>query len=170
MGGRMALKGKRRKGQLRIVELVVAISMVVSVILLVMHFTRPMRSVYLREVSDLRRLAYNLINNFAEAGVFERILDAALSGDRGWEGRLRIVVVSSLPSGIVFRMEIYRANASASGEVSLERLDTGAIANLDSDRELLEAESVHYTHVCVHDPDRVRGEILYIVLMIGYAG
>lgn len=165
----MALRKRARRGQFRIIELVLAVSMVVTVILLVMHFTRPMRSAYLREVGDLRRLAYNLLNNFAEAGVFERILAAALSGDEGWEGRMRMLVSSSLPPGIVFKMKIYHVKIYADGKIELQPLDSGAISNVNPETKLMEAESVHYTHVCTRDPDSVRGEILYIVLVIGYA-
>ncbi|MEM1568627.1 MAG: hypothetical protein QXI84_09115 [Thermofilaceae archaeon] len=166
----MAVGKRARRGQFRIIELIVAVTMVVTVMLLVAFFTRPIRSPYLREVGDLRRLAYNLLNNFAEAGVFERVLNRTLTGGEGWEGALRMLVASSVPPGIVFKMEIYRASILEDGRVRLERLDSGTIANVDPGVELREGEAVHYTLVCTQDPDRVRGEILYIVLVIGYAG
>ncbi|MEM4680123.1 MAG: hypothetical protein QXL98_04185, partial [Thermofilaceae archaeon] len=75
-----------RRGQIRLIELVLAVFMVVAVIIMVMNFTRPLRSVYLREVSDLRRLAYNLLGNLADAGAFERVVEGAFSGDSTWEG------------------------------------------------------------------------------------
>ncbi|MEM4640660.1 MAG: hypothetical protein QXT93_12370 [Thermofilum sp.] len=159
-----------RKGQFRIIELIIAVTMVVAVMLLVMFFTRPMRSVYLREVADLRSLAYNLLNNFADAGVFERILNSTQNGEKGWEGRLRMLVSSSLPPGLVFRMEIYDVKINEDGTIELKRIDEGAITNMERDTELVEAESVQYTLVCTRDPDSVRGRILYIVLVIGYAG
>jgi hypothetical protein len=62
----------KRKGQIRVIEAVLATFMVVSIILLVMAFTRPLKSVYVRETSDLRRLAYDLLNNMAENNVFEK--------------------------------------------------------------------------------------------------
>lgn len=166
----MALGGRVRRGQFRIIELILAISMLVSVILLIMHFTRPMRSVYLREVADLRKVAYNLLNNLAEAGAFEQIIDAAFKGDMGWEGRMRMLIASSLPVGTVFRMEIHHVIVHKDGRVELQRLDSGVITNVNPDAKLLEAEAVYYTLVCTRGPDRVRGEILYIVLVIGYAG
>lgn len=165
----MAVKTFPRKGQLRVVELTLAVSMIVMTMLLVAFFTRPMRSVYIREVSDLRLLAYNLLNNLAEAGVFERIVGDAVNGDVSWEGRMRMLVASSLPPGIVFKMQVYRVIISNDG-LQLERLGRGAITNMDSSVELRESEAVHFTYVCTGDPDRIRGEILYIVLVIGYAG
>jgi len=164
------LKRLARRGQFRIIELVISITMIISVMLLVMFFTRPMRSIYLREVGDLRRLAYNLLNNLAEAGVFERVFDSARSGDIGWEGRLRMLVAANLPPGLVFRMEIYNVLILGDGTVQLKRLDGGMITNMNPGVDLSESEAVHYTLVCTRDPDSVRGEILYILLVIGYAG
>ena len=160
----------KRRGVARIVELVLATSMVVATIMLMMAFTRPIRSVYVRETSDLRRLAYNVLDNFAEAGVFERVLEPALRGEAGWEGRLRFLVSTNLPPGVLFRMEVYSVSVGADGKVALTRLDKGGVANAESSIAFREAESVQYTYVCVHDPDTMRGRLFYFVLVVGYAG
>lgn len=161
---------RRRKGQFRIVEIVIAVSMVVAIMLLVMYFTRPMRSPYLRETADLRRFAHNLFSQLADAGVFEQIIKDALRGDRSWEGRMRMLVSASLPAGLFFRMEIYEARRTPSGAIEFERLDAGGITNLASGKELAESEAVYFTYVCTRDPDWIRGRILYVVMVIGYAG
>lgn len=159
----------KRKGVTRIIELVLATSMVVATILFVMAFTRPIRSVYLRETSDLRRLAYNVLENFAEAGVFERVLESALGGDAGWEGRLRFLLSTSLPPGVLFRMEVYNVSVGAD-EIKFARLDKGGISNADPGVAFKEAESAYYTYVCVRDPDSMRGRVFLFVLVVGYAG
>lgn len=159
-----------RRGQIRLIELVLAVFMVVAVIIMVINFTRPLRSVYLREVSDLRRMAYNLLGNLADAGLFERIVDGAFTGDNTWEGRMRMVLYSNLPPGIVFSMEIYSVETGGSGLPAMRRLDSGQISNMKPGATLVESESVQYVYVCTRDPDRMRGRILYIVLVIGYAG
>lgn len=167
---------RRRKGQFRIVEIVIAVLMVVAVTLLVMFFTRPMRSPYLRETVDLRRLAHNLLSQLADAGVFELIAAVATADDGAQgdvillEGRIRMLVSASLPAGIFFRMEIYRVERTPTGSINLVQLDRGGITNVAQGIELTESESVYFTYVCVRDPDRVRGEILLIVMVIGYAG
>lgn len=160
----------RSRGQVRLVELVVAVFMVVAFMVLVIFFARPMRSVYLREVSDLRRLAYNLLSDLADSGVFERIVWSAFQSDATWEGRMRMVASASLPAGVLFRMEIYEVRQLAGGTVGLVRLDRGGITNVEPGVELLESEAAYYTYVCVRDPDEMRGKMLYIVLVIGYAG
>uniref|UniRef100_A0A7J3X8L4 Uncharacterized protein n=1 Tax=Thermofilum pendens TaxID=2269 RepID=A0A7J3X8L4_THEPE len=165
----MALR--RRRGVTRIAELVLATSMVVAVVLFVMFFTRPIRSAYLRETSDLRRLAYNVLDNLAEAGVFERVLGSALAGDVGWEGRLRFLVSSSMPPGVLFRMEVYSVSFdTGTGTVAFTRLDRGGVSNAELSVSFKEAESVYYTYVCTRDPDSMRGRVFYFVLVVGYAG
>jgi len=160
----------KRKGVTRIIELVLATSMVVATIMFMVAFTRPIRSVYVREVSDLRRLAYNVLDNLAEAGAFERVLESALRGDAGWEGRLRFLVSTSVPHGVLFRMEVYSVLFSANaGGFELVRLDRGGVTNAGPGIAFREAESVLYTYVCVHDPDSMRGRIFYFVLVVGYA-
>lgn len=161
----------KRKGVTRIIELVLAASMVVATIMFVIVFTRPIRSVYMREVSDLRRLAYNVLDNLAEAGAFERVLESALRGDVGWEGRLRFLISTSVPHGILFQMEVYYISfgTGASG-FELVRLDKGGVTNADPGIAFAEAESVLYTYVCVRDPDSMRGRVFYFVLVVGYAG
>lgn len=160
----------RRRGVTRVIELVLATSMVVATVVFVMAFTRPIRSAYLRETGELRWLAYNVLNNLAEAGAFERVLEPALKGEAGWEGRLRFLVSASLPPGVLFRMEVYNVTVSADSRVELVRLDRGGVANVDPGVAFREAEAAHYTYVCVRDPDSMRGRIFYFVLVVGYAG
>jgi len=51
-------------------------------------------------------------------------------------------------------------------------LDNGRITNLENSDEakFTEAESVSYTYVVVGEPDKVRGMVLYIVLVLGFRG
>jgi len=162
----------RRGGQTRVIELLLATFMVVAVIVMVMSFTRPLKSVYIRETSDLRRLAYNLLNNMAEAGVFERVVvPAVYSGSSGWNDTLNFFIMSSLPPGLVYYMRISRLDFDyTSGTVSVTPL--GHVANPPDffSKPLYEAESIKYTYVCVGDPDSARATVLYVELVIGYSG
>ncbi|ABL78319.1 hypothetical protein [Thermofilum pendens] len=164
----------RRRGQVRIIEAVLATFMVVAIILLVMSFARPLRSVYVRETSDLRRLAYNLLNNMADNGVFEKTLanlnPSAAQGGGCTLYDLAMMATASLPPGILFRMDVYRVDFDVSaGNTSLVWL--GCASNYDTNTtRLVESEPVSYTYVCTGDPDSVRGTALYILLTIGYSG
>ncbi len=162
----------RRRGQTRIIEVVLATFIVVAVIIMVMSFTRPLKSVYIRETSDLRRLAYNLLNNMAEAGVFERVVGPALlGGSVGWNDTLNFFIMSSLPPGLVYYMGISKVDFDySSGAATLVPL--GYVANPPDfhSRPLYEAESLKFTYVCTSDPDSVRATVLYIEFTIGYSG
>jgi len=162
----------RRRGQVRVVEAVLATFIVVAVILMVMAFTRPLKSVYIRETTDLRRLAYNLLNDMATAGVYERTVGRALvnPGDRSWADDLRLLISSTIPPELVYNMTVYRFGFNLqTGRVEFNYL--GSVANADfSSIRLYESESVTYTYVATGDPDRVRGSVIYIVLTVGFAG
>ncbi len=163
----------RRHGQARLIEMLLAALMVVVAIVFTMQFTRPIKSIYIRETSDLRRLAYNLLDNYAKAGVYESIIvNGNLSG-ADWESQMRLMLSMSLPPEIVFYMEVYEIRFdSATGSIYFERLDHGRITNLSnfSSISLLDAETVTFTYVVVGRPDRVRGTVLYITLTLGFGG
>jgi len=174
-----------RKGQIRVIEAVLAVFMVVAVILLLMQFTRPLRSAYIRETSDLRRLGYNLLNSMAENNVYEKVLgDLIYEANRcfsegggcpeGWEGNrldeLAFFATIVLPQGLLFRVDVYTVHYSLTeGRVVLCPL--GYAANFNAEIEpMKEAEPIIYTYVCTGDPDRVRGSVLFVHLTIGYSG
>jgi len=174
-----------RRGQVRIVEAVLAVSMVVAVILLLMHFTRPLRSVFIRETSDLRRLGYNLLNNLAENRIYERVLSDLIYAANAYFAQqgacppgggsrrlddLAFFASAILPQGLLFRIDVYTVHhALRNGSAVVCPL--GYAANYDVGRvALTEAEPLVYTYVCTGDPDRVRGSVLLIHLTIGYSG
>jgi len=167
----------RRRGQVRVVEAVLAVFMAVAVILLVMAFTRPLRSPYVRETSDLRRLAYNVLSALAQGNVFERAVDVHREpeGDECTLGGLAFAVGASLPPGLLFYIDVYRANFTPSSP-RVELVWVGCASNFVSRRgelsasALSEAEPITYTYVCTGEPDSVRGTVLLIQMLIGYPG
>ncbi len=161
-----------RRGQARIIEAVLATFMAVAVILMVMSFTRPLKSVYLRETSELRRLAYNLLNDMASSGVYEKTVGQKLlnPSSKSWEDALRLIISTHLPQGLVFELKVYQVYFDGSS-ARLVRLDTGRIANADfSSIKLLEAESIDYSYVFTFEPNELRGTMIYLVFTIGFSG
>jgi len=162
-----------RRGQVRVIELLLAAFMMTVAIIFVMNFTRPIRSIYIRETSDLRRLTYNLLNELATAGVFEDVIVRGNLSGTNWEDEMRLVLSISLPPEVLFKMEVYELRFSpVTGDITFNRLDNGRITNLENSDEakFTEAESVSYTYVVVGEPDKVRGTVLYIVLVLGFRG
>lgn len=147
----------KRKGQLRIVEAVLAVFIVVAVLLMVMNLTRPLRSPYIRETSDLRRLAYNVLSSMAQSGTFESTLSERIwlvlnSGgkielldERLWE--LELLLSLSLPPGILYRLDVYLLNTSGG---SVKPIYIGTASNFESGRaRLTEAEPTTFTYTLV---------------------
>lgn len=144
----------RRSAQVRVVEVVLAVFMTVAVLLMVMAFTRPFGSTQIRETSDLRRLAYNVLSTMGQSGVFENTLSdrvwATIDSKGVWAPTsqripdLELFLSMSLPPGLLYRMDIYLLNTSSS---SPQVIYLGSASNYDASHvSLAEAEPVTYLY------------------------
>lgn len=164
------------RGQVRLIELMLASLIIAASVSFAFYFARPVRSIYIRETSDLRRLAYNLLNDLAMAGVYEEIIVKGNLTGRPWEDEARLFLSTSLPPEIVFYMDVYEVRLESEG-LRLVKLNKRPITNVESAstveefmERVTEAESVTYTYVCVRGPDRARGVLLVIHLVLGFGG
>lgn len=157
------------KGQVRIVELLLATIIVAVAVIFALFFSRPLRSIYVRETSDLRRLAYNLLNDFAMAGVYENVIIRGNLTGRPWTKELKVLLSASLPPEIIYYMEVYEAKIQGNS-VELELM--GKISNVPNfwTANIIESESVTYTYVSTGEPDKTRGVVLVIHLVLGFGG
>jgi len=156
-------------GQVRIVELLLATIIIAIAVIFALFFSKPIRSIYIRETSDLRRLAYNLLNNFAMAGIYENVIIRGNLTGRPWTEELRVLVSASLPPEVIYYMEIYEAKIQ-SGSVKLKLM--GKVFNAPDfwSANIIEAESVTYTYVSTGEPDKTRGVVLIIHFVLGFGG
>jgi len=163
---------KKRLGQARLIEIVLATIVMTITLVTIMNLTMPLRSIYLRETSDLRRVAYNILNDFGDARVYENIIVKGNLTDRPWENEMRLFLSTSLPPQVLFKMEIYVLKVYRNGTLVWTKLNREPITNVaDWDTvNLVEAESITYTYVCVAEPDEGRGTFLKIELTLGYGG
>lgn len=165
----MAMSQRKKRGQIRVIEIILTVSIAVVVILLVMNFTRPLRGMHFRERGDLFKFAHNVLTVLADTGVYERVLFCALNGTE-WESWLKFIVASNMPPGVLFTMRIYKVT-EVNGTLRLVRLDTGRVTNYNPAKARpVDAELVKMTYVCVRDhSDWLRGRILYIELEVGFS-
>lgn len=128
--------------------------MTVAVLLMVMGFTRPLRSPYIRETSDLRRLAYNVLNTMTQAGTFENTLSERIWSTLDSRGRwqpsdtrlrdLELFLSLSLPPGLLYRMDLYLLNYTGK---EARRIYLGTAANYNVETiKLTEAEPITFTY------------------------
>ncbi|MCD6563859.1 MAG: hypothetical protein J7K23_08120 [Thermoproteales archaeon] len=158
-----------KRGQTRIIELLLATVILAAAVVFSLFFARPMRSIYVRETSTLRRLAYNVLNNYAMSGVFENIiLHGNLTG-RPWQNEMATFMSMTLPPEILYYLEVYHA-VLRNGTVTLRLL--GTITNISDNQftSLIESESITYTYVSTGEPDKTRGIILVFHLVLGFSG
>jgi len=162
----------KRKGQVRLIELMLASAIIAASVAFALYFARPVRSIYIRETSDLRRLGYNLLNDFALAGVYEELIVKGNLTGRPWEDEMRLLLSMSLPPEVVFYMDVYEVKVRPGGP-ELVKLNSRPITNVESTEFLAgitEAEAITYTYVCIRDPDKTRGVVLVIHLTLGFGG
>lgn len=170
-------KGRVRKGQVRLVEAILAVLILLAGMVLASNMTRPVRSIYLRETSDLRRLAYNLLNDFAIAQVYENIVVKGNFTGEDWESQMRLFISANLPPDVAFNLDVYELRMLEDCIVWM-KLNRRPISNVEDfqNSRIVEAESVTYTYVIVGSPpgqveaERARGTLLVLILRLGYGG
>jgi len=170
-----------RYGQVRVVAAVIAIVVVIAAYMLASGLTRPIRSLYYRETADLRRLAYNVLDNMASAGVFEelilndpKVLEAISAhesvncseGEPGWVDRFRALLSTVLPSGLVFTARVGYYHPLPNGSLVYCKLHCKPITL--GEVRFVEAESVTYTYTTSGGAYGV--VILRVDLVVGYEG
>ncbi len=159
-------------GQVRLVEMILSTIVMTLALLMIMNLTAPLRSIYLRETSDLRRLAYNVLNSLSETGMFEDlIMTKRLKGDP-WEDELSLFLSMNLPPNIVFKLDVYEYLVLRNGTTKWVKLNSKPITNLMrwDESKVIEAESITYTYVCLRGADEYRGIFLKFELVLGYGG
>jgi len=161
-----------RRGQARLVEIVLATIVLTVTLVTIMNLATPLRSIYLRETSDLRRVAYNILNDFGDARIYENIIIKGNLSGSPWENELRLFISTCLPPQVIFKVDIYVLKVYRNGTLEWVKLNKEPITNVaDWDSiNLIEAESVTYTYVCIAEPDEARGTFLKIELTLGYGG
>lgn len=159
-------------GQARIIEMVLATLVLTAALLVAMSLAAPLRSIYLRETSDLRRLAYNLLNDLADARVFEDIVVRGNLTGSDWEDELKLFVAANLPPELVFRVDVYQLKMRPDGSLEWVKLNRKPISKPEDweSARVVEAEAVSYAYVAVGAPEEGRGCLLRIDLVLGYGG
>lgn len=157
-------------GQIRLIEAMLGVIIIVLTLITIMRLTPPQKTIYLRETSDLRRFAYNLLNTMANARVFEDIVVRGNLSGRDWEDEMKMFLSINMPPQIIFSADFYELRMNESGVIR-HKLNRKPVSNTDEYlSKIVEAESVTYTYVCVGEPDRTRGTVLVIILRLGYGG
>ena len=166
------MRANNRKGQARIIEIILATIIMTSTLVTIMNLTTPVRSIYLRESSDLRRLAYNILNDFGDARIYENIIMKGNLTGRAWEKEFKLFLSVNLPPQVLFKVDVYVLKVYNNGTTQWVRMNKEPITNVPDweNARIIEAVSVTYTYVCVAAPDETRGTFLKIELTLGYGG
>lgn len=87
-----------------------------------------------RYSEDLTKVGYNLLSALAENDGFDKLMfDSYGKFTVGWEQQLKVVIVSLLPSNIIFNVTVYNAtliNDNITNFVELKILNTATVSNV----------------------------------------
>jgi len=93
-----------RRGQFRIIEAALSAIIIFITLVTINQFTRIPRLIMTGRSGSLRTTAYNTLYRLADTGILENTLGI---GSPDWEGNLKIVLDSLLPTTVYFNMTVY---------------------------------------------------------------
>jgi hypothetical protein len=96
--------GRARRGQFRIIEAAISAVIIFITLVAVNQFMRIPRLIMTGRSGSLRAIAYNTLYRLADTGVLENTL---VIGSTDWEGNLKIVLDTLLPSTVYFNLTVY---------------------------------------------------------------
>lgn len=159
---RLRGRRKRDKGQMRILETVIAAAIIYVVFSASFFLIRSSETVTSQEIVDLNKLGYNLLHRIIESGTIEETLESG-SETGGGTDYLKVVVHRFLPTGVFFNLTVYRCSQNLS-EPPFEQSWT--ISNAQSEDLMKLKEIAHASTVYTSKT----GNIYYLVLNIARAG
>ena len=101
---------RARRGQFRIIEAAISAVIIFVTLVTIDQFTRIPRLIMTGRSGSLRTTAYNTLYRMADTGILENTLGI---GSADWEGNLKIVLDSLLPTTVYFNMTVYAFSNAA---------------------------------------------------------
>jgi len=101
---------RARRGQFRIIEAAISAIIIFVTLVAVNQFTRIPRLIMTGRSGSLRTIAYNTLYRLADTGVLE---NTVVLGTTDWEGNLKIVLDTLLPSTVYFNLTVYSLSNTA---------------------------------------------------------
>lgn len=99
-----------RRGQFRIIEAALSAIIIFITLVTINQFTRIPRLIMTGRSGSLRTTAYNTLYRLVDTGILENTLGI---GSADWEGNLKIVLDSLLPTTVYFNMTVHSFSNAA---------------------------------------------------------
>jgi hypothetical protein len=156
-------KTRAKSGQARILETVVAATIILIVFTASSFFISSSKITAVQERSDLDRLGYNVLSRLTESGTIE----ATIENTPPLDVQLKAFVQNSLPSSMLFNLTISKfIQSSSSGEWVTVQNPPITVSNTDgsSFSGSIEVSSTPMIYTSKN------GYIYYLVLILANAG
>lgn len=106
-----ALPIKDDRGQARILEAVIASTLIFISFSVAFYLIYSSENPFAQETVDLNRLGYNVLHRIAESEVIERTIE---ENPQDCKAHLKTIIQEFLPSGIYFNLTVYNSTGSLS--------------------------------------------------------
>ncbi|MEM2127498.1 MAG: hypothetical protein QXH67_04665 [Candidatus Bathyarchaeia archaeon] len=150
------------RGQSRILEAVIAASVIFMVFSVSSLLVRASDIRVLQERADLDRLGYNTLHKLVESGAFEDIMRKASSQPDEQASSLKNLLQRSLPQDIFFNLTVYRCETEEMN-INISSLNITA-TNMLQEQRSLEISSTSLTYTSRN------GDIYLLILILTRAG
>ncbi|MCQ5374108.1 MAG: hypothetical protein NO515_03675 [Candidatus Methanomethylicia archaeon] len=151
---------RTKKGQMRILETIIAAAVVYIVFSAAFFLIRSSESMTLQETIDLNKLGYNTLHRLMESRTIEETLEKQQENGMGY---LKNILQKFLPSGIYFNLTIY--NCTGDLENPFESF-SWSVSNAPSDEIANSKEIGHSSAIYTSKA----GNIYFLVLNVARAG
>ncbi len=153
---------RKRRGQFRVIEVLLAVAALFTAFTTSVYLTSTTRINVLQEHFDLDRVGQNTLLRLAESGV----IDSTVSASGLNKPILQNTITKTLPPLTYYNLTIYRNNTAIGGQIPSFTKVVGSVSNSspDSFTKTSEVSSSSFMYTSSS------GEIYYIVLALAKAG
>jgi len=153
---------KDSKGQLRVIEAVLATIIIFTTFASATYLLKSHRTWATRHSEELEKIAYNVMQRLAESGALE-----ATVGDShpGWELHLKLLLETVLPPSVYFNLTVLVSRYQL-GTATLAAYNGEAITNGNSDSFAKSPEVASSTYIYTCE----KAKIYVLVLQLATGG
>ena len=109
-------RGRGRRGQIRVIEAVMAALLIFASFAISSALSAPYRVWVVKQSSELEGQGFSAMNMLAANGALEDFLS---NRPDGWEARLTVLTQSLLPPDVYFNLTIYSINLTSSSPAAV---------------------------------------------------
>lgn len=134
--GRILKRNPGRRGQMRVIESILATIVVALSIFTMMNLMQSANPYTSKTRAELVRYSYDFLMSLAQKESFDKIIFMNSSVRQGWEQLMKVTLSSLLPANMLYNMTVYNMT-SINGTIREVVLNNDTITNVMSANDFL---------------------------------